>query len=111
MDTGDQVFASRRGKAALALNPSPSISFRAATDAKMLPQPEPPAMRDLVIVPAIRSREITQAQRTGVRHFEDSLKALDFGNGLLGVHSVSISIMGVAIVKRCGTLGCVLTLC
>jgi len=47
-------------------------------------------MREHFVVPPIRSREVTLAQRSDVRHREDALKALDFGNGLLGVHSVSI---------------------
>jgi len=34
----------------------------------------------------IRSREVTCAQRSGVRHREDALQPLDFGKGLVGVH-------------------------
>jgi hypothetical protein len=52
---------------------------------------------------SIRGREVARAQRSGVRLCEDALKALDFGNDLLGVHSASISSMAVAIVKRHGT--------
>jgi hypothetical protein len=48
---------------------------------------------------SIRGREVAPAQRSSVRRCEDALNALDFGNGLLGVHSVSISIMAAAIVK------------
>jgi hypothetical protein len=51
---------------------------------------------------SIRSREVARAQRPGVRHLEDALKALDFGNRLIGVHSVSISDMSMAVVKRTG---------
>jgi hypothetical protein len=68
----------------------------------MLPNPKPWALRQLLIVPPIRSREVTWAQRSGVRHREDVLKALDFGNSLLGVHSVSISNISTATVKRDG---------
>src|SRR5260370_13661219 len=61
------------------------------------------------MVPSIRSREVAGAQRSGVRHCEDALKALDFGNGLLGVHSVSISNIRVAMVKPSGIcMSCVL---
>jgi hypothetical protein len=57
-------------------------------------------MREHFVVSSIRSREVARAQRSVVRHCEDALKALDFGNSLLGVHSVSISNMSVAIVKQ-----------
>jgi hypothetical protein len=57
-------------------------------------------MREHFVVPSIRSSEVARAQRSGVRVRKDALKALDFGNSLLGVHSVSISNMSVAIVKR-----------
>jgi hypothetical protein len=38
--------------------------------------------KELFVVPSIRRREVAGAQRSGVRHCEDALKALDFGNGL-----------------------------
>jgi hypothetical protein len=44
-------------------------------------------MREHFVVPAIRRREVACAQRSGVAHSEDALKALDLGNSLLGVHS------------------------
>jgi hypothetical protein len=59
-------------------------------------------MGEHFIVPTIGSREVARAQGSGVRVCEDALKVFDFGNSLLGVHAVSISIMGVAIVN--GTL-------
>jgi hypothetical protein len=59
-------------------------------------------MREHFVVPSIRSREVAGAQRSGVRHREDALKALNFDDSLLGVHSVSLSNMSVAIVKRSG---------
>jgi hypothetical protein len=65
----------------------------------MLPKSELWAMREHYVVPSIRSREVARAQRSGVRHCEDALKALDFGNGLLGVHSVPLSNMGMVIVN------------
>jgi hypothetical protein len=45
-------------------------------------------LREHFVVPSIRSRKIARAQRTNVRHREGALKAFDFGNSLLGVHSV-----------------------
>jgi len=57
-------------------------------------------MREPFVVPPIRSREVAPAERSGVRHCEDSLKALDVGNGLLGVHTVPISNTDGPIVKR-----------
>jgi hypothetical protein len=49
-------------------------------------------MREHLVVPAIRSREITQAHRSRVRHCEDALQPLDFSDCLLGVHpSTSIA--------------------
>jgi hypothetical protein len=59
-------------------------------------------MREHFVVSSIRSREVAWAQRSSVWLCEDALKALDFGNSLLGVHSVPISSMRVAIVKWSG---------
>ena len=67
-----------------------------------MPKPKPWAMRVHLVVPSIRSREVTWAQRSGVRHRKNALQPLDFGNGLLGVHSVSISNISTATVKRDG---------
>ena len=47
-------------------------------------------MREFFIVSAIRSREVARSQGSGIQVCEDALKALDFGNSLLGVHSVNI---------------------
>jgi hypothetical protein len=54
-------------------------------------------------VSSIRSCEVAPAEGSGVRRCEDALKALDFGNSLFGVHSVLISNMNLAIVKRTRT--------
>jgi hypothetical protein len=43
-------------------------------------------VREHFVVPSIRSCEVVPARRPLVRRCEDALKALDFGNGLLGVH-------------------------
>jgi hypothetical protein len=56
-------------------------------------------MREPIVVPSIRSRQVARSQRSGVRSGKDALEALNFGNGLLRVHSVTISIMNVATVK------------
>ena len=43
-------------------------------------------MREPVVVPLIRSREVARAQRSGVSHREYAFQPLDLGNGLLGIH-------------------------
>ena len=73
-----------------------------AADAVPMTKPKPRAMRVQLVVPLIRSGEVTLAQWSGVRHRKDALKPLDFSNGLLGVHSVSISNISTATVKRDG---------
>ena len=78
------------------------MHLRAAANPVLLPKAKPRAMREHFVVSSIRSREVVRAQRSFVRHCEDALKALDFGNSLLGVHSVPISNMRGAIVKRSG---------
>jgi hypothetical protein len=59
-------------------------------------------MREHFVVLSIRSREVALGQRSNVRHCQDALKTLDFGDSLLGVHSVSISNISMATVKRSG---------
>ena len=68
----------------------------------VLPKAKPRTMREHFIVSSIRSQEVARTQRSGVRRCEDMLKPLDFGNGLLGIHSVPISSMSTAKVKRSG---------
>jgi hypothetical protein len=91
------------GGLALEFAQSEYRSLLSATDAIPLPEPKPRAVCELVIMPSIRSSEIACAQRSRVGHREDALQPLDFGNGLLGVHSVSISNISTATVKRDGT--------
>ena len=57
-------------------------------------------MRQHFVVPSICRREIARAKRSGVWVCKDALKALDLGDNVLGVHSVPISNMGAAVVKR-----------
>ena len=83
----------------LALNPTPAFGFTSAANPVLLPKAKPWALREHFVVSSIRSCEVARAQGSGVRHCEDALKALDFGNSLLGVHSVSISNIRVAIVN------------
>ena len=90
------------GKAALVLNPMPALGFTSAANPVLLPKTKPRTMRKHFVVPSIGGREVARAQRSSVRQCEDALKAFDFGNRLLRVHSVSISNIGVAIVKRSG---------
>ena len=41
-------------------------------------------------MPAIRCREVAQAERSGVWDREDAFQQLDVGNGLFSVHSTSM---------------------
>jgi hypothetical protein len=50
-------------------------------------------MREHFVVPSIRSREVACGQRSRVRHFEDSLKVLDFGDGSVNVHAAQIRLL------------------
>ena len=43
-------------------------------------------MREQIVMPAIRSREIAEAQRSRIRHRKHAFQPLDFGNGLFSVH-------------------------
>ena len=86
-------------KAALALNPKPAFGLTSAADPVLLPKPKPRALREHFVVPSIRNRDGACTQRSGFRQREAALKALDFGNGLLGVHSVPLSNMGMVIVN------------
>jgi hypothetical protein len=46
---------------------------RAAANPKILPNAKPRTMRELIVVPSIRSREVARGHRSGVRHGEDAL--------------------------------------
>jgi hypothetical protein len=91
------------GKMPLDLKPERAFVFTSAANPELLPKPEPWAMREHFVMSPIRSREVARAQRSGIRLCKDALKALDFGDSLLGVHAVPISNISVAIVKRHGT--------
>lgn len=86
-------------KAERILNSSASVRLRAAAKSITLPKSKPRAIRKHFVVPAIRGAEVALVQRPGVGHRQDALKTLDFGNGLLGVHPVSISNIRGAVVN------------
>jgi hypothetical protein len=73
-----------------------------ATDAIPLPQPKPRAVGVLLIVLSIGSQEVARAHGSRIRHGEDALEPLDFRDGLLGVHFLSISNRSTPTVKRDG---------
>ena len=105
----DLLILALDGQAALTLNPKPVFDFISTAEAIPLPKTKPRALREDFVVPSIRSREVARAQRSIVRRCEDALYPLDFGNSLLGVHSVAISNMSGAIVKWSSTcMPCVL---
>lgn len=52
--------------------PGGTCSLSAANPV-LLPQPKPRALREHIVVPSIRRREIVLAQRPAVRHSEDTL--------------------------------------
>ena len=59
---------------------------RAAANSKPLPEPEPGAVREPVVVSSIRGRKVARSQRAGVRYGQDMLQQFDLGNGLFNVH-------------------------
>ena len=90
---------------------NPAFGFASATNAIPLPDSEPRAMREHVGVPAIRSREIAQAQRSRVRHFVDSLKVFDFGDGSVNVHAAQFGYAATSILEFASPLCCAGTSC
>jgi hypothetical protein len=42
------------------------------------------------VVPPIGSREVADAERSRVRHCENTLKVFDFGDGSVNVHAAQI---------------------
>src|SRR4029077_6798308 len=61
--------------------------FASAAAAKMLPQPEPGAMREHLVVPSIGSRDVTRAEWPNIRRFEHFLKLLNLVNDAFNVHA------------------------
>jgi hypothetical protein len=62
-------------------------------------------MRERIVVPSICSRDIACAEWSDVRRFEHFLQLLDVVNDPFNVHSVSISNISTAAVKRNGING------
>jgi hypothetical protein len=61
------AIGSETGKAALALNPKPAFGFTSAADPEVLPQPEPRAMREHLVVPSIvASRPVVEQLQNAV---------------------------------------------
>jgi hypothetical protein len=66
-----EVFkTSRRGEAALALNPKPAFGFTSAADPELLPEPKPRAIREHFVVPSVSGRDVAWAEWPYVRRFE-----------------------------------------
>jgi len=59
-------------------------------------------MREHVVVPAIRSGEIAHAARSGVRHRENALQPLDFGDGPVNVHAAQFDAPATSILEFAG---------
>jgi hypothetical protein len=84
------------------LNPKPAFAFTSAANSELLPQPKPRAMREHFVVPSIGSRDVACAEWSDIRRFEHFPQLLNLVNDAFNVHSLSISDMGVAFVKRGG---------
>ena len=67
-----------------------------------MPKLKPRAMREHFVVPSICGRDVACAEWSNVRRFEHFLKLLDVVNYAFNVHSVSISNIITATVKRYG---------
>ncbi len=72
--------------AGLALN-AKSGSVRSAANSVLLPKTKPRTIGERFVVHSIRRREVTWGERSKVGRGIDTLKALDFGDSLLDVHS------------------------
>jgi len=62
----------------------------AATDSEALPQLEPGALGEHLVVPAIGGSNVALGERTNVRSFEHLLKLLDVVDDAFDVHAVPI---------------------
>jgi len=60
-------------EAALPLNPKPALGVTSAANSVPLPKPKPRAMRELVVVPSIRRRDVACAEWSNIRCFEHFL--------------------------------------
>jgi hypothetical protein len=91
------LLSHRRRSAGLRLN-FPSSGLRnlwSATDAEIMPQAEPGAMGQHLIMSAVRSRYIACAEWPYVRRFKHLLQLPDFVNDALDIHKHSIANPGL----------------
>jgi hypothetical protein len=88
------------GKAALALNPKPAFCTTSAANSVPLPQSEPRALREHLVVSSIRSRDVGCAEWPCVRRFEHFLYLLDLVNNAFYVHASQSSSTQCGWVKR-----------
>jgi len=88
------------GKAALALNPKPAFCITSAANSVLLPQSEPRAMREHLVVSSIRSRDVGCAEWPRIRRFEHFLYLLDLVNNAFNVHASQSSIKKCEWVKQ-----------
>ena len=93
-----------RACAGLALQfPQPQYwALCSATDTISLPDSEPRATCEHLVMLSIRSRDVARAEWSNVWRFEHFLQLLDVVNNAFNVHSVSISTISTATVKRYG---------
>lgn len=63
----------------------------AAAKPILLPKPKPRTMRQQVVMPSIRSRDVARAQRPRIRRRIDALQPLDLGNSPFSIHPSTIS--------------------
>ena len=94
------VVGFETGKAALALNPKPAFWITSAANSVLLPQSEPRAMREHLVVSSIRSRGVSCAEWPRIRRFEHFLYLLDLVNNAFNVHGSQSSITKCEWVKR-----------
>lgn len=81
--------------------------FRPATDAVSVPQSEPRAVRQPLIVRSIRSRDIALVQWPGIRHSEQAFQPLDLVNDPLNIHSsnsIANKLAAIILVEGTGTV-------
>jgi hypothetical protein len=99
----EHAIAFETGKAALALNPKPAFGLTSAANPILLPEAKPRAMREHFVVPSICSSDVACAEWSNIGRFEHLLQLLNLVNDAFNVHSVPISDMSVAFVKRSGS--------
>ena len=74
------------GRLALSFPELKGWGFAAATNSKMLPKPEPGAMGEHLVVPAIGGGDVARGEWTNVRGLEHFLQLLNVANDAFDVH-------------------------